>query len=759
MRKRLIAAVLTIIFIFNLAPVKAIAAQGNNPVLKVGDYVRFGSYNAEAILWRVISLDKDGDPLLFTDKVISYKFFDAMEATKSNTSMFSPGNDLWRESTLRQWLNSDATEIKWKNYPPISSEVGAVKYYDRYDKEKGFLTEGNFSTKDRNAIKPVALKTVITDYDRDIRDGGTEEQIYNDDIAQAVQNYDKAYYMNTVDKVFLLSVKELHDYIYARGWDYKSKPTAAAVNATVKNDMDRNVDQFTGYMLRCASTNPKIGGLIRQVMASGSVSWARASSPYMGVRPALYLRSAAVSIQSGDATLENPYVVEGNGTAVPQAANKVEQLKEGYLYYSLLDGKVQITGYSPEGPKKIVIPEKIKGYPVTSIGEAAFISRKLTGVILPKSLTSIGKSAFYDNSLTSLTIVSSIKNIGESAFAKNTLSSVKIEASLITIGKSVFAHNALKTIVLPASLKTIEREAFYANKLASIRIPEKVTSIGEWAFRDNELTSITIPNGVADIKEYAFRGNKITNAVIGSGVKAIGFGAFDSNKLTSLKLGSSVKTIGEYAFANNQLTNLTIPDSVAEVKQDAFAQNRLTAVKLGKGMKIIGHNAFFMNRITSIVIPNGVTTIGKSAFASNLITKATLPNSIRKIDMLAFSDNRLTSIALPGTIDIIESGVFSRNQLTKVIIPNSVKVIKTAAFANNKLTSVTIGNRVESIEANAFLDNKLTGVTIPASVTYMDFDIFYKKQSKPVNFTIKGITGSEAQKYAKEYGYKFLPLK
>lgn len=43
----------------------------NNVNLKIGDYIQFGRYQGEHILWRVIDIDDEGDPLLLADEIIT----------------------------------------------------------------------------------------------------------------------------------------------------------------------------------------------------------------------------------------------------------------------------------------------------------------------------------------------------------------------------------------------------------------------------------------------------------------------------------------------------------------------------------------------------------------------------------------------------------------------------------------------------------------------------------------------------------------
>jgi hypothetical protein len=110
------------------------------------------------------------------------------------------------------------------------------------------------------------------------------------------------------------------------------------------------------------------------------------------------------------------------------------------------------------------IPPKIQNYPVTRIGEDAFIGNaNITSVIIPNGVTRIEKSAFgVANYLDAIN--SGCKN--------------------------------LKSVTLPDSLTYIGNYAFdMCVNLTSVIIPNRVTTIDDYAFRVCiRLTSVTIPN-------------------------------------------------------------------------------------------------------------------------------------------------------------------------------------------------------------------------------------------------------------------------
>ena len=76
--------------------------------------------------------------------------------------------------------------------------------------------------------------------------------------------------------------------------------------------------------------------------------------------------------------------------------NKINCSSGKYLYNINDDGTAVIVGYTG-WDLSLVIPDRLKGHPVVSIGEEAFSDRDtLTVVTIPDSITSIDHAAFSD---------------------------------------------------------------------------------------------------------------------------------------------------------------------------------------------------------------------------------------------------------------------------------------------------------------------------------------------------------------------------
>lgn len=158
-----------------------------------------------------------------------------------------------------------------------------------------------------------------------------------------------------------------------------------------------------------------------------------------------------------------------------------------------------ITGYDGTDTV-VVIPAKINGTPVETIGRAAFYDSSVTSVTIPDSVTFISDLAFANcSNLTNISIPNSVTSIGSSAFEYCT---------------------SLKSITLPSSLRTISQALFFdCSQLTTIQIPDSVSSILAYAFYNcRNLKTIRIPVSVTFIESYAFDGcpNSMTVTYPGS---------------------------------------------------------------------------------------------------------------------------------------------------------------------------------------------------------------------------------------------------
>ncbi|MBQ4283837.1 MAG: toll/interleukin-1 receptor domain-containing protein [Lachnospira sp.] len=185
--------------------------------VKVGDTLTMGTYNGEAMYWRVLKLNGNQAVIVARD-VISMKAYDAPESGRYNhdgttnyafdgsklqTDMqlqaYVRGNNSWDGSNIRTWLNSSAEVVKYEGQAPVSSAT--AEGVNGYHTEKGFLC--SFTQKEQAAILETKVETK----------------------GSVLSGKDKVV---TNDKVFLLSKNELK-WFEEGGMSMLAAPTQKAI--------------------------------------------------------------------------------------------------------------------------------------------------------------------------------------------------------------------------------------------------------------------------------------------------------------------------------------------------------------------------------------------------------------------------------------------------------------------------------------------------------------------------------------------------
>ena len=211
----------------------------------------------------------------------------------------------------------------------------------------------------------------------------------------------------------------------------------------------------------------------------------------------------------------------------------------------------------------VVIPSKINGVTVTTIGTDAFLGLNITSVTIPANVTEIGSNAFADcTNLTSVNYAGDWSNLtiqsGNPAVQ---------DAANEQLFDFAFTPDNTAVIVIR-----------YEGTAADVTIPSRykgkpVTMIDHAAFHNSAVTSVTIPDSVTSIPDSAFGFcSQLTNISIPNSVTYIGFSAFNScTSLKSITLPSSLSTIQSEAFYNcGNLETIRIPVSVTSIGNYAF---------------------------------------------------------------------------------------------------------------------------------------------------------------------------------------------
>lgn len=141
--------------------------------LSLGASVELGTYGGEPIVWRVLHVSEDEEQLiLVSDKILTMKAFDAAESGKYNsdgdidywTAVIEDkllearvrGSNLWCDSNIRTWLNSERENVVYEDQAPTASAMSEKK--NGYSNEAGFLH--GFTEEERAVLREMQVVTM-----------------------------------------------------------------------------------------------------------------------------------------------------------------------------------------------------------------------------------------------------------------------------------------------------------------------------------------------------------------------------------------------------------------------------------------------------------------------------------------------------------------------------------------------------------------------------------------------------------------------
>lgn len=371
----------------------------------------------------------------------------------------------------------------------------------------------------------------------------------------------------------------------------------------------------------------------------------------------------------------------------------------------------------------VVVPSKLGGVPVKSIGVAAFGA-------LPN-------------------------DVSERGHAKECVQKVTIPEGVTTIKKWAFNQcKNLQSISLPDSLETIGLQAFWlCDSLESITIPKNASN----------------PDGCAF---WACRGLK--EVVFSKGVTEISYEMFRTcTSLNSVTIPNTVTSIGNQAFGGcKKLKEINIPDSVETLGESAFSGcETLSKVKLSDNITSIQKNTFYgCTSLKEISLPYYTSTIGKDAFYNVPLEIINIGTKLKSLDNLPIHLSTLKAINVSEDNFYYSSdnGILYDKKKSSLIrfpaainkteykSPDTLLNICESAFANNSsIRNVYLYEKCSSVEPTAF-----------QNCTHLDKIYFYNKNceiymSKNTIYedaVINGYKDSTAEEYANTYGRAFNTL-
>lgn len=225
-----------------------------------------------------------------------------------------------------------------------------------------------------------------------------------------------------------------------------------------------------------------------------------------------------------------------------------EAAEEDYLTptFVVYDGRLEdVIGGVPGS--ELIIPEKIDGQTITTIGTSAFEDSVFGSIILPDTVTEIYSYAFYRCS---------------------ELESITLPEEIISIGNDAFAYcSSLKSITLPDKLTSIDEYAFYkCSALEEITIPEGVKHLNDCMFYDCfSLKSITLKANGVTLGKQVFCGCEALKTINGQlgeiDCDSFGSSYYNAPSLTSIGFDDSVTKIPDCVLSMASLVITVGQDS------------------------------------------------------------------------------------------------------------------------------------------------------------------------------------------------------
>lgn len=422
----------------------------------------------------------------------------------------------------------------------------------------------------------------------------------------------------------------------------------------------------------------------------------------------------------------------------------------------------------------VVIPEKINGKSVTTIGKQAFGMKKLTSVVIPEGVETIGQGAFINNLLTTIKLPSTVKKIDTMAFAvNNNLSKVELNEGLEFIGQRAFMKDSSLTgeITIPSTVKTVMTSAFDKSGVTGLLLKG-----------DKDSNAVNLHSGLnGETIEYVksespFKKIKINFNSLGKAEadKYLDLGKVEVNVNSKEELLTWLNDNIDADFVANYVNKADmsgLKDKEVELEKiwnlDKFDKTKEFEVtasidkeKVPEFEPIEGYTPpSVKNSATNLMIKLTVKHGGSEQpeqpttekWSQEDFTygefkyKGRMEEESHRFGITGFSEKGKAKLAknpdlvIPKEVTIdgevkqvegIKENSFENLKINSVTFPKTDVefIIKDSAFQNSGITKVTFEEGLKSVESRAFKDNKLTEVSIPSTVWKTGSESFMNNQ-------------------------------
>ena len=410
----------------------------------------------------------------------------------------------------------------------------------------------------------------------------------------------------------------------------------------------------------------------------------------------------------------------------------------------------------------VVIPEKINGKSVTTIGKGAFGRKKLTSVVIPEGVEKIDQGAFSANLLTAIKLPSTVKQIERLAFGANSkLSKVELNEGLEYIGQQAFMGDSSLTgeVIIPSTVKTVMTSAFNKTGVTGLLLKG-----------DKDSNAVNLHSGLNGEKieyvksESPFKRIKINFNSFGTAEadRYVDLGKVKVNVNSKEELQKwlddniDVDYVANYVNKNDRTGSNDKEVELAKVwNLDKFDKTKEFEViasidkeKASKLEQIEGYTAPCVTCSATNLMIKLTVKLGESEQPEQPTTekwsqedftygqfkyKGRMEEESYRFGITGFSEKGKTKLAknsdlvIPKEVTIdgqkkavegVKENSFKGLKINSVTFPKTDVefIIKDSAFENSGITRVKFEEGLKSIESYAFKNNKLTEVSIPSTV-------------------------------------------
>lgn len=477
----------------------------------------------------------------------------------------------------------------------------------------------------------------------------------------------------------------------------------------------------------------------------------------------------------------------------------------GDYFYKINDNNnVTILYYFGEGGN-VVIPEKINNKNVDTVAMDAINDYDysyyddendkykfyknfdyITSLSLPKTLN---KYSGADNfpKLTTLTVNNPLYSIEEynwGYFDGDSINNFTIKGLTNSTAEEYAKDNEFKFVSIGEYTPIVNDTDFsysdngdgtamitgYRGEDKDVTIPAtingfKITKIYSFCMRlqgNNTLESVTIGNNVKEIRRWAFKKcSKLKTVNIGKSVRIIeDYAFYQCPEISNVNFDEGVKAIEKNAFDNcTKLKSVSLPNSVNRIGEESFGYGRdddYNSYKI-QGFTITGYSGSSVEKYANDC---GFTFKSKGKYQNvddgeDFLYRVTNSNEAVITSYLGKGGN----VVIPDEIDghkviSIDSGSLS----------DSLYISDDSEYKNfNYITELTLSKNITYI-SSMYRPSlpKLKTITIRnPEYKFQEKEWGYNKSNddeKIDGFTIKGYSGSTAEKYAKDNGFNFVSL-